>query len=258
VFDLTSNPTHRTARNASIGSSVATILAHLAGLTVLIAIPVSRVVTVQPELPSIQAFVVTPDRLPPPASPPRPPAPAPPKKNQPASFSKQPAAPIEAPIEIKSEPATPPLLETSDGVEGGIEGGVTGGVVGGVVGGIVAPVAPAPERAPVRAAAPLRISGALKPPDLLRRVDPVYAPIAVASHISGVVILEAVVDADGSIESVKTVRSSNSLLDKAATDALKQWQYAPLVLAGVPTPFVVMATFNFRFPAVAVSTATYH
>jgi hypothetical protein len=60
VFDLTSNPTHRTARNASIGSSLVTILAHIAGVTVLSAIPVSRVVTVKTELPSIQAFVVTP------------------------------------------------------------------------------------------------------------------------------------------------------------------------------------------------------
>jgi hypothetical protein len=50
---------------------------------------------------------------------------------------------------------------------------------------------------------------------------------------------------DGSIESVNVLRSASFLLDKAATDALKQWRYAPLVIAELPMRFVVTATFNF-------------
>jgi len=254
VFDLTSDPTHGADRKASVGSSIAAILAHAAVLAAVIAIPVSRAIMVEPEPVSIPAFVATPDLLPP-VAPPRAPAAAPPVKSRPASVAAAPAVPTEAPVEIKPEPAARPVLDAVAGVENGIEGGIAGGIAGGIVGGdTVAPVAPTPARKSSRAA-PLRISGGIKPPDLLHRVDPVYSPIAAASRISGIVILEAVVDVEGSIESIRMVRGSNPLLDKAATDALKQWKYAPLVLAGVPTPFVVNATFRFRYPDVGASTA---
>jgi protein TonB len=59
------------------------------------------------------------------------------------------------------------------------------------------------------------------------------------------VILEAVVDSTGCVESVKVLRSVHSLLDREAVAALKQWQYTPLVLNGLPTPFVLTVTFNF-------------
>ena len=35
------------------------------------------------------------------------------------------------------------------------------------------------------------------------------------------------------------------LLDNAAIAALKQWQYTPLILNGIPTPFVLTVTFTF-------------
>jgi periplasmic protein TonB len=250
VFDLSADP-RRAVGKASLGSSVAAILAHVAGFTALIAIPVSRVVTSKPEPPRIQAFVVTSDRLPQLTPQPPPAAAGPRPKSEPAPVRERAAVPSEAPIEIQPEPAARALADGTDGVDGGVDGGIAGGVVGGVAGGLGSVVAPAPptfERARPRPAEPLRISGAIKPPDLLRRVDPVYSAIAAVSRISGSVILEGVVGVDGSVESVKTLQSSNPLLVKAATDALKQWQYAPLVLAGVPTPFVVVATFNFKFP----------
>jgi TonB family protein len=62
----------------------------------------------------------------------------------------------------------------------------------------------------------------------------------------GVVILEANVDADGHVVEVKVLRSANRLLDDAAITAVKQWQYRPLILNGLPEPFVltVVLTFN--------------
>ena len=58
-------------------------------------------------------------------------------------------------------------------------------------------------------------------------------------------ILEAVVGIDGCVESVTVTKSRGVLLDKAAIDALKQWQYTPLILNGIPTPFVLTVTFTF-------------
>ena len=58
-------------------------------------------------------------------------------------------------------------------------------------------------------------------------------------------ILEATVGTDGCVESVRVLRSRHPFLDKAAVEALKQWQYTPLVLNATPTPFVLTVTFNF-------------
>jgi TonB family protein len=65
------------------------------------------------------------------------------------------------------------------------------------------------------------------------------------AKVGGMVILEAVVGADGKVESVQVLRSVK-FLDRAALDAVKQWQYSPLVLNGIPTPFILTVTLNFR------------
>jgi protein TonB len=158
------------------------------------------------------------------------------------------AAPIEAPSEIQVERAT--AIDATGGVPGGVEGGIAGGVVGGIVGGLVAvvpppPPPPAPPPPPQEARAPVRIGGQISAPALLKRVEPVYPDVAALAHLSGIVILEAAVGTDGCVKSVKVLRSRHALLDKASEEALMQWEYSPLVLNGIPTPFVLTVTFNF-------------
>ena len=70
--------------------------------------------------------------------------------------------------------------------------------------------------------------------------------MAILAQVRGVVILEAVVAADGQVESVRVLRSVK-FLDNAAVDAVKQWRYSPLVLNGVPTPFAISVTVSFSF-----------
>ncbi len=250
MFDLTAESAagRRPLRERSLRSSVTAVLVHLVGVLALIAVPVSRAIIVQPETSTIQAFVATPDVFRPvPTLPPTPAAPPPPSNSHAAI--EQAAAPSESPIEVQPEPSGLSTTEVDAGTAGGIEGGAAGGVVGGAIGGTVVPVAPPSARPPARSA-PLRTSGAIKPPDLLHRVEPVYSAIAAVAHIGGVVVVEATVDVDGSVESVNVLRSSSPFLDRAAIDALKQWRYAPLVIADLPTRFVVTVTFNFRFPEV--------
>ena len=57
------------------------------------------------------------------------------------------------------------------------------------------------------------------------RVAPVYPEIAKRMRISGVVKLEATVDADGKVMDVKTV-SGNHALATAAEDAVRKWRFA--------------------------------
>jgi protein TonB len=62
--------------------------------------------------------------------------------------------------------------------------------------------------------------------------------------VQGVVILEAVVDREGSVEDVRVLRSI-PLLDRAAIDAVRQWRYSPLLLNGRPERFVLTVTVSF-------------
>jgi protein TonB len=145
-------------------------------------------------------------------------------------------APLEVPDRVTPEPVD--FGGSLGGVPGGVEGGVPGGVVGGVVGGLPVEVREAPPVAPVR------IGGALSAPKLLHVVRPEYPEIARLAKLAGLVILEAQVGVDGRVEGVKVLRGI-ALLDEAAVEAVSQWRYRPLLLNGVPTPFILTVTVSF-------------
>ncbi|HVL67264.1 MAG TPA: energy transducer TonB [Vicinamibacterales bacterium] len=149
------------------------------------------------------------------------------------------AAPVEAPKEIIPE-APAPAAGVSEGVPGGVEGGVPGGVLGGVVGGL--PEAPPPPPPPPQA--PVRVGGNIKTPTKIKDVRPVYPPIAQSARVQGMVIIEATIGADGRVKDAKVLRSI-PLLDQAALDAVKQWQFTPTLLNGVPVPVIMTVTVNF-------------
>ena len=147
-------------------------------------------------------------------------------------------APIEVPDQVVAERDMGLDLGVEGGVPGGVEGGVPGGVVGGVVGGLPqATLAPAP--------AVVRVGGLLNAPKLLRTVTPIYPALAVAAHVSAVIILEARVDTHGNVKTATVLRGS-PLFDDAAVEAVKQWRYKPLLLNGIPTEFILTVTLNFR------------
>ena len=76
-------------------------------------------------------------------------------------------------------------------------------------------------------------------------VAPIYSAIARAAHVRGVVILEAVLNTQGAVQSVRVLRSI-PLLDQAAVDAVQQWRYTPGLLNGRAVPVVMTVTVNFR------------
>ena len=209
------------------------ILAHVVIFAAIIIIPLMAT-DVLPTPPSMMAFVAS--APPPPPPPPPPPAPAVAQPKVQPVVSNPNAAPIEAPKEIKPEVSVPSVGE---GVPGGVEGGVPGGVVGGVVGGL--PEAPPPPPPPT---APVRVGGNIKQPNKTKDVKPVYPPIAQSARVQGVVIIEATIGPDGRVKEAKVLRSI-PLLDAAALDAVKQWQFTPTLLNGVPVPVIMTVTVNF-------------
>ncbi len=92
--------------------------------------------------------------------------------------------------------------------------------------------------------APVRVGGNIKPPVKLRDVRPVYPPEAFDAKVQGVVIIEATIDTLGSIMEAHVIRSV-PLLDQAALDAVRQWQFAPTFLNGAPVPVIMTVTVNF-------------
>ena len=249
MFDLITESMERPLRERSVRSKIVSVGGHMAVLfVVFVLLPLSLSDALPPAPPMMMAFVAAAPAAPPPPPPPPAPVRAPratARAARPEQTLGQFTAPIQAPSGVRPEPAVP-SAQALAGVEGGVEGGVPGGIVGGIVGGISPPPPPppAPPLSPERAA-PVRIGGNISAPQLMRRVEPEYPALAAAARVQGIVILEALVDAQGCVESVKVLRSVHRLLDKAATDALVQWQYSPLILNGKPVPFVLTVTFNF-------------
>ena len=91
---------------------------------------------------------------------------------------------------------------------------------------------------------PARVGGNISPPTKTRDVSPVYPEVARAARVAGVVILEATIGPTGAVTDVNVLRSV-PLLDEAAVAAVRQWQYTPTLLNGVPVPVIMTVTVNF-------------
>ena len=105
-------------------------------------------------------------------------------------------------------------------------------------------IAAAAARAKAKAAA-VRVGGKIEPPIKMNDVKPVYPAIALKAGVSGAVIIEATIGADGKVIDAQVLRSI-PMLDEAALDAVRQWEYRPTFLNGVAVPVVMTVTINFK------------
>jgi protein TonB len=76
-------------------------------------------------------------------------------------------------------------------------------------------------------------------------VSPIYPPLASKARVSGMVVLEATLTAQGAVEEIRVI-SGHPLLIQAAVDCVKQWQYEPTLLNGVPVPVILTARVHFE------------
>jgi len=80
---------------------------------------------------------------------------------------------------------------------------------------------------------------------LIRRVEPVYPPLARAARIQGPVVLAAIISTAGTIEHLQ-VLSGHPMLVNAALQAVGQWRYRPYVLNGEVIEVETQITVNFK------------
>ncbi|HVO98357.1 MAG TPA: TonB family protein [Bryobacteraceae bacterium] len=106
-------------------------------------------------------------------------------------------------------------------------------------------IPPAPQVKEVPVTKKMEVAN-LQTADPIRRVMPVYPPMARQLHIQGTVRFIATIGKDGRVKNLELV-SGNPALVKAATEAVKQWLYRPTRLNGVPVEMTTQIDLNFTF-----------
>jgi periplasmic protein TonB len=147
-------------------------------------------------------------------------------------------------IRMIDEIEPPPQLSynATEGVDGGTGNGSRHGIWGAVNEslGHVAPIAP-----PAVTTKPAFRTSSMLQGSLVRRVDPVYPPLARSARIQGQVVLAAIISKAGTIEHLQ-VLSGHPMLVNAALEAVSQWRYRPYVLNAEVIEVETQITVNFK------------
>ena len=149
---------------------------------------------------------------------------------------------------ITTQAASPDeeLMAAVGGVPGGIPGGQEGGVLGGVLGGALKGAPPPVQPLAVGPKVPVRVGGEVKPPRLLFAPQPDYPVLARQARLSGVVVIEAVIDEQGGVKGMRVI-SGHPLLIPSALSAVSKRRYEPTILDGEPTPIDLRVEVSFTF-----------
>lgn len=101
---------------------------------------------------------------------------------------------------------------------------------------------PPPPPPPVE---PIRFGADMTKPVKIYGPVPAYTEIARRAHGTGIVILEAVIDADGSVRDVKVLKPLPWGLTESAIDAVRDWRFEPARLDDRPVAVIYNLTVRF-------------
>jgi TonB family protein len=114
------------------------------------------------------------------------------------------------------------------GVGSGRGGGVGPGEGGGIGGGV------------------FRVGGGVSAPELVFKVDPEYSEQARKSKYQGTVVLNLIVQRDGTVRDIRVVTSLGMGLDEKAIEAVKQWRFRPGQKGGQAVDVSAIIEVTFR------------
>ena len=225
-------------------TAVTSLLLHAMMFSIALLIPLMYTETLD-----VRQLATTWLMAPPPPPPPPPPAPAarimrPRRRPLLQTLEGKLIAPTVIPKEIARIIDAPETELDIGGVLGGVPGGVPGGRLGGVLGGVLGGIPLLKAKPPPAPPKPVRVGGRIRPPRLIRRVNPVYPAIARQARIQGSVRIDAIVDTSGRVVEVK-VLSGHPLLVGPALDAVQRWVYEPTYLNEQPVAVLLEVTVNF-------------
>ena len=92
-----------------------------------------------------------------------------------------------------------------------------------------------------------RLGNGVTVPRLVHQAKPTYTPEARKARIQGVVVVECVVNTDGSVGSAKVIKSLDKQfgLDEEALKAARQYRFDPGTRNGTPVPVTVSIEITF-------------
>ncbi len=95
-------------------------------------------------------------------------------------------------------------------------------------------------------AQPYHVGGDVKAPVVLKHVNPMYPELARRNKVSGLVVMDVVIDRTGALKDINVTKPLPDGLSEAAVDAVKQWTFAPGTLNGKPVDVIFSLTINFK------------
>jgi TonB family protein len=78
----------------------------------------------------------------------------------------------------------------------------------------------------------------------IRQGKPRYSSEAMQRHQQGIVVIDALVGVDGTVEAAQITRSL-PLLDQEALECVRHWTFTPMLVDGQPTPTVISLELKF-------------
>jgi TonB family protein len=92
------------------------------------------------------------------------------------------------------------------------------------------------------------VSGCIAPPVKLKDVRPIYPPNLRDGNVEGVVVFEGLLGTDGRLKDLRAVGSPHPDLERAARDAVNEWEFAPTILNGRTVDTRITINVTFRQP----------
>jgi periplasmic protein TonB len=227
-------------------SLLISIVVHTAVLSALLLVPLLFFDVVQAE--ELIAFLIEPPTIPP--LPPVPIAPSAPRERSGVAVIRGEINPIpeHPPVGVHPEDDSATAFEIAGMVRGIGPGTESAGPRGDILSHLLeATRQPAlPTIQPPIRRTPVRVSGPLQEGKLIQKVSPIYPELAIRAHVSGTVLLEAIIDEEGNVTELKVVDGPPLLRDAACT-AVKQWKYLPTMVGSEPVPVMATVSVIFRF-----------
>ena len=92
----------------------------------------------------------------------------------------------------------------------------------------------------------VKITGSVKPPTVLSRVDPVYPEEARIANYRGTVVVSCEVWPDGLAHHIRIVSGRGFGLSEQAAEAVSQWKFSPATKNGQPVAVAQTISVSFR------------
>lgn len=93
---------------------------------------------------------------------------------------------------------------------------------------------------------PYRVGGDVKRPEKISGLTPAYTAEARRARVTGVVIVETLIDEQGNVTETRVIKGLPMGLEEAAVEAVRSWKFKPATLEGQPVPVYYVLTINFQ------------